>query len=240
MQLLSMINKDFKNWTRASYILLGIGVLLQAYMLFQSPITWASVLTTLGALCGIITVLMISNKKPSNAIFGILSAVIIIYNAWQHKIFADALLQIGYIIVLDIPVLLVWTKNQDETGEVTGIRSLKSTLDWLKYFALAALITVVFTYILGWNMIGDKQPFIDSLGFAIGITGGVLCVKRNQSQFVFWALQGVISMVLWFRASMIAGTGLLSPLAVMYIFYLLNDIIGWTSYGNTMKEEAAR
>lgn len=239
MQILTMIKNDFKHWTRPSYILLGIGVLLQFYMLVQSPITTAAVLTTLGALCGIITVLMISNKKPSNAIFGILSAIIIIYNAWQHKIFADALLQIGYIIVLDIPVLLVWTKNQDETGEVTGIQSLKTTMDWLKYFALAAVITIVFTYILGLHVIGDKQPFIDSLGFAIGITGGVLCVKRNQSQFIFWALQGLISMILWFRASMIAGTGFLSPLAVMYVFYLLNDVIGWTSYGNTIKEEAA-
>lgn len=236
-----MIKKDFMNWTKPSYVLLAIGAILQAYMLCQHTITTASSLTTIGAMCGIICVLMISNKKASNAIFGILSALIIIYNAWQHKIFADALLQIGYIVVLDIPVLLLWTKEQDDqTGEVTGIQKLSTVMDWAKYFLLAAIVTVVFTFILGLDFIGDKQPFVDSLGFAIGITGGVLCVKRNQSQFVFWGLQGVISMVLWFRASMIAGTGLLSPLAVMYVFYLLNDVIGWTSYGHSIKKEAVQ
>lgn len=236
MNILTMIKDDFKNWTKPSYILLAIGALTQLFMLTQHTITAASVLTAFGALFGIITVLMISNKKTSNAIFGILSALIIIYNAWEHKIFADALLQIGYIAVLDIPVLLVWNKSRDEEGDVTGFSKLTTVVDWFKYFLLAAVITVVFTFILGLDFVGDKQPFIDALGFAIGITGGVLCVKRNQSQFIFWALQGIISIILWARASMLAGTGFLSPLAVMYVFYLLNDVIGWTSYGKEVKE----
>lgn len=233
-----MIKKDFQNWTTPSYALLAIGVAVQLIMLFNSAITSASLLTMVGAISGIITVLMISNKKTSNAIFGIISALVIIYNAWQHQIFADALLQIGYIVVLDIPILMLWTKKQDsKTGEVTGIQKLSTFKDWAKYFALAALVTAVFTYILSLPIIGDKQPLLDALGFAIGITGGVLCVKRNQSQFVFWALQGSVSMILWFRASMIAGTGLLSPLAVMYVFYLLNDLIGHINYGKSIKKQ---
>lgn len=240
-KLTTMMIKDFKHWTKESYVLLIIGLITQIFLLLKSPLKASDFLATMGAISGIICVLMISNKKTSNAIFGILAGLIIIYNAWQHRIFADALLQIGYIIILDIPLLLTWTKHQNpSTGEVTDIKALQGLKDWSKYFGLAALGTVVFTFVLSTHFIGDTQPFVDALGFAIGITGGILCVKRNQSQFIFWALQGLISTVLWFRASLIAGTGFLSPLAIMYVFYLANDVVGYVNYGRCLKTKEVR
>lgn len=58
-------------------------------------------------------------------VFGIISAVIIIFNAFVSKVYADVLLQFAYIFVLDIPVLLAWTKHEDGTGGAEVSKPLK-------------------------------------------------------------------------------------------------------------------
>lgn len=62
-----MVINDFKGWSKASYGLLALGILMQAIILVSagnySPMT---LITTLGAVLGVICVLMISNRKASN------------------------------------------------------------------------------------------------------------------------------------------------------------------------------
>lgn len=231
-----MVINDFKGWSKSSYGLLALGIIMQAVILVTagdySPMT---LITTLGAVLGVTCVLMISNRKASNGIFGIISAVIIIVNAIINKVYADALLQFAYIFVLDIPVLVAWTKHEDDTGSAEVSKPLQGFLQWAYAIGGMVLIWVVSYFIL--KQFGDTQPVMDALGFSIGMIASILCVRRIKTQFIFWFVQGVVSMILWIRASMIAGNGLLSPLGFMYVIYMLNDLVGWITWTRAEHKE---
>jgi nicotinamide mononucleotide transporter len=186
----------------------------------------------IASILGITTVLQISNLKRANALNGMISSSLIIYSAIVNHVFADGLLQLVYIVALDIPLLFIWGKSKEETA-TTQIENLQG---WLKYIGLMLGLFIGFYLVLSIPAIADKQPIIDSLGVAIGLTASMLLLQKNKHQYVFWALQGIISIILWARASMISGGSLFSPLAVMYVFYLLNDLVGYTVYSKKGKK----
>ncbi|KRL66752.1 nicotinamide riboside transporter PnuC [Companilactobacillus versmoldensis] len=161
-------------------------------------------------------------------VFGIISAVIIIFNAFVSKVYADALLQFAYIFVLDIPVLLAWTKHEDGTGGAEVSKPLKGFFQWA--LAIVGMLVIWGVSYFALKQLGDSQPILDALGFSIGMIASILCVKRIKTQFIFWFFQGVVSMFLWIRASMLNGTGFLSPLGFMYVIYMLNDLVGWITW----------
>ncbi|AKP66806.1 nicotinamide riboside transporter PnuC [Companilactobacillus ginsenosidimutans] len=231
-----MVINDFKGWSKSSYGLLALGIIMQAIILVSagdySPLT---LITTLGAILGVTCVLMISNRKASNGIFGIVSAIIIIFNAIINKVYADALLQFAYIFVLDIPVLVAWTKHEDDTGSAEVSKPLHGFAQWT--YAIVGMLAIWGVSYLILKQFGDTQPVVDALGFSIGMIASILCVKRIKTQFIFWFVQGIVSMVLWIRASMIAGNGLMSPLGFMYVIYMLNDLVGWITWSRAEHKE---
>ncbi|WP_125709710.1 nicotinamide riboside transporter PnuC [Companilactobacillus zhongbaensis] len=231
-----MVINDFKGWSKSSYGLLALGIVMQLIILISSGNYSAmNLVTVLGAMLGVTCVLMISNRKASNGIFGIISAIIIIVNAMINKVYADALLQFAYIFVLDIPVLVAWTKHEDGTGNAEVSKPLQGFKQWA--YAIVGMLAIwAVSYVL-LKQFGDTQPVVDALGFSIGMIASILCVKRIKTQFIFWFVQGIVSMVLWIRASMLAGTGLLSPLGFMYVIYMLNDLVGWMTWSRAERKE---
>nr|WP_273713978.1 nicotinamide mononucleotide transporter [Leuconostoc mesenteroides] len=105
-------------WTKTSYILLIFGYLVITYSSFfaGSPINHMTWWTFVAAILGFTTTLTITNTRPLNGVFGLLSALIYIAMALQANNPADAVLQAVYIVLLDIPVLIMpgWTMDVEK------------------------------------------------------------------------------------------------------------------------------
>lgn len=61
------------------------------------------------------------------------------------------------------------------------------------------LLIGVAAYIL-LGFVNDAQQTLDAITFSVSATGMLLMIKRYQSQFVFWLLGNIFSILLWFRA----------------------------------------
>ncbi len=214
----NFIINDFKGWQRKSYLFLLAMVLVQLTAFLFNPSSW---ITLVGGLSGIICVNLIAQGKASNYIFGFISALIIGYFGLKTKVYAEVLLQTFYII-MDITGLFAWLKaSEDGTGNVTDVKVLKG-IQWLYAGLIWLGIGILAYYLLGF--VNDAQQTLDAVTFSVSATGMLLMIKRYQSQFVFWLLGNLFSIVLWFRAGTHAGGDY--ALFVMYCMYTFNSIYG--------------
>lgn len=214
----NFIINDFKGWERKNYLFLltMIGVQLVAFLF--NPSSW---ITLVGGLSGIICVNLIAQGKASNYIFGFISALIIGYFGFKTRVYAEVLLQSFYII-MDVTGLYAWLKaSEDGSGNVTDVKTLKG-IQWLYAGLVWFGIGMIAYFLLGF--VNDAQQTLDAITFSVSATGMLLMIKRYQSQFVFWLLGNIFSLVLWFRAGTHAGGDY--ALFVMYCMYTFNSIYG--------------
>jgi len=117
--------EQMKGWTFSSYMLLmfGIGIIIGTTIV--APLTLWTILPMIAGVLGFTTTLSITNVRPLNGVFGLISAIIYIIVAAKAKNFADVVLQLSYIILLDIPVLVMpsWAKNVGQRVRKLNLRN---------------------------------------------------------------------------------------------------------------------
>jgi len=226
--------KQFIGWTKTSYSMLAIGWVIISFISFGmgSTINGFTWLTWLASGLGWTTVIAIKEAKPFNGLFGMLSALIYIYVAWVHSNPADAVLQLTYIILLDLPVLLIpsWVKNAEKKVRFiheTDIRGEKlGKKFWYTAIIIIAVIAFTAAYFFETLVLHTPRPISDSLVLGTGLVGAVLTTFRFSESWYAWLLQGAMQIVLW-TLTVLAG-GVLGPSAlvilVTYLMYFANDI----------------
>ena len=220
---------QMKGWTFKSYMLLlfGLGTILG--MTVASGINQLAIFTLLAGMLGFTCTISITNAKPLNGVLGLVSALIYIVVAVQAKNYNDVMLQATYILLLDLPVLLMpsWAKDVDKK-----VRFLHEKGAGLRNWLLTALFFVLITLALYYSdthIFISPRPWVDSIAAAIGITGAVLTTLRFSESYYCWFLQGIMSVVLW---GITAAQGDANwVLFVTYILYLTNDFLAFFDKG---------
>lgn len=217
--------EQMKGWTPASYglLLLGLGIIFG--MTVAGEINVTTILTLFAGMLGFTCTLSITNAKPLNGILGLVSAILYIIVAIQATHYGDVVLQAVYILILDLPVLLMpsWAKDVDKKVRFLHEQG-KGFLNW-------ALTAVFFLAVFGLLYYSDThwfishRPLTDSLAAAIGITGAILTTLRFSESYYFWTAQGIMSIILWGLSAFQGDTNWV--LFVTYILYLSNDFVAF-------------
>lgn len=217
--------EQMKGWTTRSYVLLLIGLGTIFGMTVASGINQLAIFTLLAGMLGFTCTLSITNAKPLNGVLGLVSALIYVVVAIQAKNYNDVMLQLTYIVLLDLPVLLMpsWAKDVDKKVRFLHERG-RGVLNWI----LVLLFFVVITGILYYSdthIFISPRPWIDSIAAAIGITGAVLTTLRFSESYYCWTIQGVMSVVLWGLTAVQGDANYV--LFVTYLLYLTNDMLAF-------------
>lgn len=108
----------FTNFSTSSKLIGTIGAISIAVTAIMSGVTYLSALTLLGGLLGFLSVIQIVNRNWWAGITGTLSALIYIVVAIVAKNPSDAILNIVFLIALDIPIILnkEWQEDSDQIG----------------------------------------------------------------------------------------------------------------------------
>lgn len=229
---------QFKGWTLKSYLLLLFGLGTIFGMTVAGKITGLTILTLLAGMLGFTCTIAITNAKPLNGVLGLISALIYIAVAISAKNYNDVLLQGTYIILLDLPILLMpsWAKDVDQK-----VRFLHEKGRGMHNWLLVAIFFIVVTgalYYSDTHLFISPRPVIDSIAAAIGITGAVLTTLRFSESYYCWTLQGIMSVVLW---GITAAQGDANyVLFVTYILYLTNDMLAFFDGGISWFHHAKR
>jgi len=213
--------KQMRGWSFKTYLLLmlGIGIIIGATV--ASPITQISVLTMIAAILGFTCTLAITNARQINGILGLVSAAIYIIISVYAKNYANVILQTIYILLLDLPVLMLSSWSKDTEKHIHGL-TLKKWLMTVSFFT----IVLALLYLLDTKIFISPRPVIDATAGAIGITGSLLCMLHFREQYYFWTVQGIFSIILWGVTAFQGDANL--TLFLTYILYLTNDLLAFT------------
>ncbi len=223
--------EQMKGWATASYMLLMFGFGFLISQTIANPVTGMAVWTLIAALLGFTTTLAITNARPVNGILGLISALVYIGLAIEAHNPADAILQFVYIILLDLPVILMpsWSKNVAmNVRKISEVKDRGEKMTFAKtrtFFVLVFVLSFVALYFFEIYITHSPRPLIDAGAAAIGITGAVLTTLRFSEAYYMWFLQGIAQVVLW---GMTAAQGDASlVLFFTYMLYMGNDVIAF-------------
>lgn len=212
---------QMRGWSFKTYLLLMLGIGIIIGTTISSPLNLIAFVTMIAAIMGFTCSLAITNARQINGALGLLSSIIYIIVSIYAKNYANVVLQASYILLLDLPVLLLpaWTKDAEK--HIHGLNFSQ----WLLTIFGFLLVTVLL-YLMDTKVFISPRPWIDAIAGAIGITGSVLCTFRLREQYYFWTIQGVLSIILWGVTAFQGDANL--TLFFTYILYLSNDLLAFT------------
>ena len=212
---------QMRGWSFKTYLLLMLGIGIIIGTTVASPIDKISLLTMIAAVLGFTCTLAITNARQINGILGLMSATIYIIVSVYAQNYANVILQGVYIVILDLPVLLLLSWSKDTEKYIHGLTMTKWLLTILFF-----TVVLVLLYLLDTKIFASPRPLIDAAAGAIGITGSLLCTLHFREQYYFWTIQGILSIILW-GVTAFQGDAKLT-LFLTYIMYLINDLLAFT------------
>lgn len=218
---------QMKSWSKFSWGIILVNLILQVFTLFTSPINLVSILGFFGANLSVLCVVGISNRASIQGWFGLASVFFIASTAYMMGAYATFVEQlIVYMIFLDIPSILhpAWS-------EKVIPRNFNGIKDWFK-FILFALVAWGILYLI-FGLTDDPMLLTDSLALALSMTGVITMLNRYSEQYYFWLANNAVAIAVFLQAYLM---GHASPaLAISYTLFVLNSLYGLFSWHKEAK-----
>lgn len=176
------------------------------------------------AVTGIVNLVLCAKGNIWNYAFGIVYNAIYVYIAWHSKLYADSAIYLLYYLPMQFVGWVSWKKNQDQDSGTVNVVHLRRR-QALALLAAAAVLTPVFAWILSLPLIGDAQPWLDSLTTVVSILAMYMMVKAIAEQWYIWIILDAVQVVKWTVAT-VRGEEHAALMLVMFAFFLANAVYG--------------
>lgn len=209
--------EGLSGWTNISRVWLVVGIIILLVTGIPQGLDPINIVSIIGGVIGFTCTLAITNNKRINGLLGFVSAFMISYVAFHAGNYADIFMQMGYVLALDIPVILFgmgWQKNKIKAMDKQG---------WL-ILIVGMLITYGILFYMDSQVFFSHRPWIDALAASAGFTGAFLMLGKYSSQYWMWTLQGILSVTLWAITALQGDASWV--LFMTYVLYLGNDVLG--------------
>lgn len=210
------VKRELEGWKAIEILWL----IIASVTILGLSIYWnETVLGIIGALTGVICVILTGKGKMSCYIFGLVNTVIYAYIAFGAQYYGEVILNLIYYVPMQFVGWFMWKKHiSEETSEVVKERL---NLKWQLIIALATAVAV-YGFGLFLKKLGGELPFVDSMSTVLSIVAMILSVKRYMEQWILWIVVDVVTIVMW--AIVFARNGESIATLIMWSVYLLNAI----------------
>lgn len=176
------------------------------------------------AVTGIVNLVLCAKGNIWNYAFGIVYNAIYVYIAWHSKLYADSAIYLLYYLPMQFVGWVSWKKNQDQDSGTVNVVHLRRR-QALALLAAAAVLIPVFAWILSLPLIGDAQPWLDSVTTVVSILAMYMMVKAIAEQWYIWIILDAVQVVKWTVAT-VRGEEHAALMLVMFAFFLANAVYG--------------
>lgn len=190
------------------------------------------------AVTGIVNLVLCAKGNIWNYAFGIVYNAIYVYIAWKSRLFADSAIYLLYYLPMQFVGWVQWKKNRnEESGAVNAVHLTRKTAAML--VLAAAVLIPLFAWILSRPVIGDSQPWLDSVTTVISILAMYMMVKAIAEQWYIWIVLDAAQVVKWTVAT-IRGEEHAALMLVMFAFFLANAVYGLIQWNGLAKRASDR
>ena len=206
---------------------------------------WFIVLSSVGALMGVISVILAANANILTFVFGLIDVLIFSFTLYDQRIYMLLALHVGYFLPMEFIGFYQWRKRGAggggrhlRTRNLKGIQWLWTVLAFIGVFGVVMLLrwsldSGALARLTGWDALAGAVQTLDWKGMALdstmttaNIVALVLMALAFSDQWYLWILVN-ISSVVTFAITMSGGgpeAGYTVSQLLKYIFYLLNSI----------------
>ena len=197
---------------RITYIMLGVGLLLQVISFIITRDAWLSFVS---GLSGVFAVVYCSERKMSYYVWSFIQMITFTIICWQTGLYGK-LFENGFNFVTMVIGVYIWMSNKD-TEDKVKTRSLGSD----------GIANCVFGGLLGWVLlymflvfVGGSMPLLDSITTTLAFIAQILMIYRYKESWILWAVIDLICVVIW----TIEGNWCI---VAQYVFWTINAVYGY-------------
>ena len=211
-KLLSQL--DFKGVILANVVLCMI--LNVAVLLFTNHGTFEGFIMCSLAIMTVVLVLL--NNSFTYILF-ILVAAIYSHICYEHGLYGELIINVIFIMPIQIVGYIHFKEGiVDHDVDIAPISK--------KYYnlVLVAILLLTYIYSLFLDFLGDPHPLLDAMLTVVQIFATYYMLKGKGIQWLFWVMTNFFALFVWIQVAQRYN------LMVMWLFYLLNSLIGVTEY----------
>ena len=189
-------------------------------------------LELIAVILGILSVWYARKEKILVFSFGIANVSIYIYICFIAKLFANAGINIVYLIS-NIFGWYMWSgKSDNQRLEISKNTIKQNVISW---FSVVLIYIIVF-FILRWvnrdniEYMESYLPWIDSFNTAFFLVATILMAVKKIENWLFWIIGDIISIPIF------ASQGLFFT-SIQYTVFLILAILGWKEWRQKLKSK---
>jgi nicotinamide mononucleotide transporter len=185
-------------------------------------------LELIAVILGILSVWYARKEKILVFPFGIANVSIYIYICFIAKLFANAGINIVYLIS-NIFGWYMWSgKSDNQRLEISKNTIKQNVISW---FSVVLIYIIVF-FILRWvnRDMESYLPWIDSFNTAFFLVATILMAVKKIENWLFWIIGDIISIPIF------ASQGLFFT-SIQYTVFLILAILGWKEWRQKLKSK---
>lgn len=250
-----MINeKTFNKWFNV-FLVAGMTICLIIACIYNLQQTagsdsltaqpWFIILTSVGALMGVISTILAANANILTFFFGLIDVIIFSFTLFDQRIYMLFGLHVGYFVPMQFIGFSQWRKRGASTTNATlkarrlkGIQWLWTILSFIGVFGFVMLVrwsidSGALANLMGWDWllgavqeISIKDMALDSTMTTANIVALVLMALAFTDQWYLWVLVNISSIIAFSLKISDGGPDASYTVAQLlkYIFYLLNSL----------------
>ncbi len=183
-----------------------------------------SLLETAGVVTGILCVYLAAKNKIWSWPLAIISVLIYVVIFTEARLYADAGLQI-YFLIMNVYGWYFWSRKPDQQLKVPVIRiSLKESL-------ISLIAVVVFTIVLGTFLYQGTDasfPYLDSFCTACSLVAQLLLARKIIENWLIWIFVDIIYVGIYISKDLHLTAG-------MYALYVIIATIGYIDWKKELR-----
>jgi len=193
-----------------------------------SGIINTSLLEWLAAFMGVASVTFSMMRRIWVYPTGIISVGIYIYLSYQYGLYADAGVNVYYLI-MSIYGWFFWLRGKEEVQVVISANNVKENL--ISGIILIASFIILSQYLV--NFTDSNVPYWDATTTSIAITGMWLMARKKIENWIAWILADLISIPLYYHKGLVLTS-------FQFLIFTILAIAGYFAWRKSLKTTTIR
>lgn len=205
---------------KTTYIMLGVGLLLQVLTYLMTKDT---LLSFVSGISGVFAVVFCSERKFSYCFWSFLQLTTFSIICFNENLYGKLVENAFYLITMGFSIG-IWLAHKDKTeNNKVETRSMNR----FKMLLTSGVLMFVFSvfYIIMINT-DNTQPLLDSLTTSLGLCAQILMMLRYKENWILWMIADILCVVLFI------STGNWCMVA-QYVFWTLNTVYGYSQWNKS-------
>ena len=197
-------------------VFIALGLLLQVVTYIVTQDTFLSLIS---GICGVISVVLCSQRSIHFYTFGFIQLFTYVYLCWEQNLYAEIVENVFYFITM---LYGIYEWNNHLANDKVETKSLG--INW--YTVLGITICACGGV---WGVLlhtDDTQPFMDAITTVPAFTAQILMILRFKESWYYWLFIDLGCIVMWWNAENYC-------MVMQYIFWSMNCIYGLTKWNKT-------